>query len=269
MATSEFLKETEPFEQIESLPCGGSTSLCYRVRKDGKDYFMKKLRPEFRDNQRYRMLFHKELEIGQNLRNKYFAKYLSLHENKDDIYLIMDFINGQCLEETLKVNPGYFTIAHNYEKFFIQLLKGLRILHSKNIAYLDLKPENILLTQVNNDVKIIDLGFCLDDTYGQTAGYNKDFAAPELFNNNGKDIDARSDIYSFGKLMLHINEICGIKHISLFRKKILNRCTQENPEDRFSSVDEILRYINRRKQVIIFASFTLVISIVGFFFGFY
>ena len=142
-------------------------------------------------------------------------------------------------------------------------------MHSKNIAYLDLKPENILLTQVNNDVKIIDLGFCLDDTYGQTVGYNKDFAAPELFSNNIKNIDARSDIYSFGKLMLHINEICDIKRISLFRKKILNKCTQENPEDRFSSVDEILRYINRRKQDIVFATFTLVISIVGFFFGFY
>ncbi|MBO5769517.1 MAG: hypothetical protein J6R19_06370, partial [Bacteroidales bacterium] len=89
------------------------------------------------------------------------------------------------------------------------------------------------------------------------------------FGNNSKNIDARSDIYSFGKLMLHINKICVIKHISLFRKKILNKCTQENPEDRFSSVDEILRYINRRKQVFVFTLFAIVISIVGFFFGFY
>ena len=114
----------------------------------------------------------------------------------------MEYVKGLTIDEKLTTTPDYFAGEGNFEKLFVQLLRGLKALHAANVVYLDLKPENVMLTQANNDVKIIDLGFCLAGTDGYTAGTNRCFAAPELSNRNLLEVDARTDIYSLGQLML-------------------------------------------------------------------
>ena len=46
---------------------------------------------------------------------------------------------------------------HEAQRFFTQLLSGLRYLHQRGIAHRDLKPENLLLDEHDN-VKISDFG---------------------------------------------------------------------------------------------------------------
>lgn len=250
MLSSSFLKETEGLEKIEALPQSGSTSLSYLVRIEGKEYFMKQLRPEFKVNWRYRAAFHKEFEVGSRINHEHIVKYISLDENEEGMYLLMEHINGITLEEKIEQEPYYFAIATHVEKLFMQLLKALKVLHDNHVAYLDLKPENIILTQVNNDVKLIDLGFCMDDTYSYTAGHNRQFAAPEVLEKDRRKLTARTDIYALGKLILHINTLCARK-TPFALQNILEKCTREKPEDRYGSIDEIIKDIKRRKRTII------------------
>ena len=52
-----------------------------------------------------------------------------------------------------------------------------------------------LLTHIDDDVKLIDLGFCRTDAFVDTQGYTSGLAAPEQL--SGGAVDVRTDIYAF------------------------------------------------------------------------
>ena len=120
-----------------------------------------------------------------------------------------------------------------------QVGSALSFMHSKGMLHLDLKPDNILLTHINDDVKLIDLGFCRTDAFVDTQGYTSGFAAPEQLSSG--EVDVRTDIYAFGKILEHL------PNHSLY-KKVIARCTAEHPEARYQSVEEILYDINHRRR---------------------
>jgi len=94
------------------------------------------------------------------------------------------------------------------------------------------------LTRINNDVKLIDLGFSYTDTFADTQGHTNDFAAPEQL--SGNKVDVRSDIYAFGKVLEQLPE-------HYIYNKVIARCTTENPVNRYQSVDEILSDLNHQR----------------------
>ena len=60
--SSGFLYEDDVFQQIEKLTHigKGGTSDCYRVMIDGEQFFMKRLRPEYANDPKYRLILEKE-----------------------------------------------------------------------------------------------------------------------------------------------------------------------------------------------------------------
>ncbi len=243
MLTSGFIYNDNVFDNKIPTGNGGATSLSYKVRIDGKQHFMKLLRPELQDDLRNRTLFYKEYEIGSSISNSHVAKYERICEDKDGLYILMEYIYGSTVEEILVTDKSYFANEQNLWKFLLQLLEGIRCFHRRGIAYLDFSPNNIMLTQVGNNVKIVDLGFCFNNTYGYTAGTTPQFAPPEIGNIN--DIDERSDIYAIGRLMQYIREKSGARYSRDF-DRIARRCLNEKKEQRFASTDEMMRAIRRR-----------------------
>lgn len=243
MLTSGFIYNDSIFDEKEPAGSGGATSLSYKVRIDGKQYFMKRLRPELQEEQRCRTLFHKEFEIGCSISNGHIARYEKIGEDSNGLYILMEYIYGSTVEETLNTDKGYFADERNLCKFLLQLLDGIKAFHSQGIAYLDFSPSNIMLTQVGSNVKIIDLGFCFNNTYGHTAGTTPLFAPPEIEHIN--EIDERSDIYAIGRLVKYIQEKSGVKYSKQFNN-IIDRCLNEKKEKRFASTDEMARAIRRR-----------------------
>ena len=157
----------------------------------------------------------------------------------------MELVNGRTLEEKLAQEPEYFASKRNFEKLFLQLLRGLKALHEAHVAYLDLKPENVMLTQVNSDVKIVDLGFCVNDSYLHTAGTTTAFAAPELKERRFNDIDEQTDIYAIGTLLQYIERRSG-KRLPLTLQKIKRKCLQQEKEKRYADASEIISVIKHR-----------------------
>ena len=235
------------FDNVEPMPSGGATSLAYRARIGGKEYFMKRLRPELKSDWRYRSAYQKEYEVGRSISNEYIVRYEAIDEDAEGLYILMEMVNGRTLEEKLAAEPEYFSRGQNFEKLFIQLLRGLKALHEAHVAYLDLKPENVMLTQVNSDVKIIDLGFCFADAYSHTAGTTQTFAAPELQNEGCKEVDERTDIYALGQLMRYVKEVACVD-IPPRLLRIIDRCTRPEKRDRYANVDEVIKDITRKRK---------------------
>ena len=160
----------------------------------------------------------------------------------------MEYVDGETLSQRLTQNPDHFKQRKNTDKLVRQLLSVLGYLHSHQVLHLDLKPDNILLTHINDDVKLIDLGFCYTDTFADTQGHTNAFAAPEQLStprslslSKGPSLTTKTDIYAFGKILELLPD-----H-SIYNK-VIARCTAERPEDRYQSVEEILHAINHQRR---------------------
>ncbi len=266
---SSFIKEpnilsSKEFEIIKPVVANGATSQCFVVQKNGKQYFLKSLHPDLLDNNYYRTLLKKEYEVGKSVSHKNIVKYEELHDSTCDCYLLMENIVGETLDRFISSTPGYFASRANLDRFFNQLLSALKCLHDNRVVYSDLKPQNIMLTQVGNEVKLIDLGFCFTDAYNYTAGTTRGYSAPEQIENGRLDIT--TDIYGIGKII----EFIGMNipnNLPNVYAKIMMKCIKEQQKDRFQSTDEIVFLINRRKHTtrrIILSTIVFAALFIGF-----
>src|SRR5216683_1793829 len=116
-------------------------------------------------------------------------------------YLVMDFIEGETLEEHLdKLKDGKLPVEKVLE-IGIQLCNVLEYLHMRQppIIFRDLKPANVMLT-IHGHVYLIDFGIARHFKPGQakdtTALGSTGYAAPEQY---GKaQTTPRADIYALG-----------------------------------------------------------------------
>ena len=214
MDSSQFSDNQPRFEAIEQMETQGATCDTFRVKLYGKLHFLKRLKPEYAGDIRYQEALRKEFETGYRLEHPNLVRYLSL--DKDDI--LMEYVDGETLSQRLTKNPDYFKQRKNTDKLVRQLLSVLQYLHSHQVLHLDL---------------------CYTDTFADTQGHTKAFAAPEQ--KAGGVVDVRSDIYAFGKILELLPD-----H-SIYNK-VIARCTAERPEDRYQSVEEILHTINHQRR---------------------
>lgn len=265
MESSDFIPEHESCDKIELLGIRGGTSETYKRTIGDKLYFVKQLRPEFATNKRYRAAFRKEYEVGKRINCPYIVKYQAIEENADGLCILMEYVGGVTLAEKLTTEPSYFKKKQHVKKLVRQLSKALEVLHKHNIVHMDIKPENILLTRGNNDVVLVDLGFCLSDTSESTVGCTKSFAAPEVISGRIGDIDARTDIFSVGCLLQWIEENTE-KELSAELNQVKQRCLQPQKSARYTSAQEIVHAINKAdyQKKLIIALTILTLLLVGY-----
>ncbi|MBR5715382.1 MAG: leucine-rich repeat protein [Bacteroidales bacterium] len=227
-------------DDIVPLPerCG-STCLCYMVRYQGKRYLMKRLRHEYADNPRYLELFRKEYETGKRLSHEHLVEYVSMGEDVDGCYIVMEYVDGETIGERMTKNPSYFADPKHVSRLFSQLLSCLSYLHHHQVLHLDLKPDNIMLTRISDDVKLIDLGFCYSDSYDLSMGRNGLYSAPEQKEGRIADINVGTDLYAVGLLLRNLSlvfpKIYGCDAMSA----LIERSIQPDIALRFKSADEM------------------------------
>lgn len=170
--------------------------------------------------------------------------------HNDKCIAVEEFVNGNRLCDIL-ANKIDIALIGSYIK---QICDGLKDVHKLGIVHRDLQPKNIIITN-ENKLKIIDFDIARikkenasnDTELWGTAGY----AAPEQF--GFAQTDERSDIYSLGVIIDEmirpyvepVNVILNDKDQKTITRlsKISKKCKEMDPENRYKSIDEILRSI--------------------------
>lgn len=229
----------------------------FRASKAGKYFIIKTMKTS---SAMHLSMLKREYELSIPLSHHHIA-HVYTYEAHTPVGpgIVMEYVDGRNLAEYIDENPS----AENRRRVFTQIAEAVVYIHSKGIIHNDLKPENILVSRVNNDVRLVDFGLSDDDAHylARTLGCTPTYASPELLARNS-DIDARSDIYSLGRIM---QLIFGDKY-----RRIMQRCLESDRDNRFDNVDQLL-LLWRKKQrsrypLIIGISFLILIP-VSFFVG--
>ena len=227
----------------------GGCSMISRAELGGRLVALKSLKPQYRGDPMAEALLRKEYELGKGLDHPGICRtldFVCLPGLGNCIEL--EWIEGETLESMLE-NKGKIP----GKKILLELCDALDYIHHKQIVHRDLKPSNILITRNGQNVKLIDFGLSDEDSsvvFKRPAG-TLAYASPEQ--RRGEILDNRSDIYSLGIIM---------RTMGLF-PRVAAKCTKEDREHRYATVNEIRSAIagRRRKAAILAVGVLIAFSI--------
>lgn len=244
--------------KILNLIGQGGMSVVYLAMNEraNKQWAIKEVRKEgIQDFAFVRQGLIVEMEMLKRLRHPYLPTIIDVIDLDDSFLIVMDYIEGIPFRKALELYGAL--PQEDVIEWAKQLCEVLGYLHSRPlpIIYRDMKPDNIML-KPDGSIALIDFGiareykpYALQDTRVLgTQGY----AAPEQFGGQGQT-DARTDLYGLGTTLYHLvtghnpaeppYEIFPIRHwnpaLSQGLEKIIWKCTQKNPAERYQSCAEM------------------------------
>ncbi len=186
-----------------------------------------------------------------------------IFEWDDQLYIVMEYVQGQNLDDILKSGLLPWTSA---TEIIEQVCEGLNAAHSNGIIHRDIKPSNIMLTE-SRQVKIMDFGLArsLKQTRLTKEGSSPGTVAYMSFEQaSGQEVDHRTDIWSLGVVLYEMitgklpfpGDVDQVVIYSILNKepepvtgmcpdvpieleRIINKALAKNPEERYQHVDEI------------------------------
>ncbi len=148
--------------------------------------------------------FQREIDVLSELDHPNLPHIYEHFQTPDHWYLIMDFIEGETLEQYQSKTPNGRLLLSEVLDIGLQLCIVLNYLHSHHppIIFRDLKPANIMRTPTGQ-IYLIDFGIARYFKPGQAkdtiALGSVGYAAPEQY---GKvQTTPRADIYSLGAVL--------------------------------------------------------------------
>jgi len=107
-----------------------------------------------------RRRFLEEGRMLYQLREPGVIRCQDLFEENGTAYLVMEYLQGQTLEQMLLRAPANRLSPDRAGQIFKQLLAALRSLHAQEILHLDIKPDNIWIRE-NGEALLLDFGSSL------------------------------------------------------------------------------------------------------------
>jgi len=228
---------------------------------------LKRLAPALRIDPLYNRRFQEEAERASRFSDAHIAAVYDVIEDSDDVFLVMEFVEGQTLRQRMKQVMS----LEEFLNIAVQCAEALVAAHELRIVHCDIKPENIMLT-TSGQVKILDFGVAKHlprsdqsstiDRSG-TVGGTPAYMSPEVLLE--KIPDGRADIFSLGIVMyealagLHpflASSYVATTHRLLHEKpaaihvfnskvpheleRIVGHAMAKDPDDRYANARELL-----------------------------
>jgi serine/threonine protein kinase/dienelactone hydrolase len=223
--------------------------------------------------------FQREAEVLASLSHPHIASIYSIQQHLNSRFLVLEFIDGETLSARLARGP--MTVPDVLQAAR-QIADGLQAAHAQGIVHRDLKPANVMLTR-SGVAKILDFGLAkleqkrppeevltqaADTAEGAVLG-TASYMSPEQA--EGEDVDARSDIFSYGALLYEMltarRAFSGKSTLSILSAvlrtepqpieslapqvpaelaAVITRCLRKDPAQRFQTMAQVLTELNER-----------------------
>jgi serine/threonine-protein kinase len=225
---------------------------------------VKRLEPSLNEDPRTRARFDREGRALAQLSHPNLVTLIDRGSTDKEEYLVFEYVEGRSLKELTRESPLSTEDAGSIAG---QVAEGLAAAHLAGIIHRDVKPQNILIDRQGH-AKVSDFGIATGPDWtrvtraGSIIGSAR-YMSPEQI--RSKPVDARSDIYSLGVVMYEMlaghPPFDGTNMPEIARQHLNNtppslsearpglpeglervvmRCLEKLPEDRFSSMDELL-----------------------------
>ncbi len=180
----------------------GAHSVVYRANQPsvGRDVAIKVVRRELANDRAYVRRFAIEAQTVARLSHPHIVPLHDYWREADQAYLVMRWVEGGSLEDTLRHGPLDVGRAATIVG---QLASALDFAHRRGVVHRDVKPSNVLLDSDGNAF-LGDFGIALVDGPDEEvpslrAVGSPTFAAPEQFDDDA--VGPPADVYALGVLL--------------------------------------------------------------------
>jgi TolB-like protein/Flp pilus assembly protein TadD len=261
-----------PYEIVELRGKGGMGEV-YRSRDTrlDREVAVKVLPAELSADEAFRRRFEREAKTLSRLQHPHVCTLHDLGEAEGRHYLVLEYLEGETLEERLRSGPLPVAEAVRIGE---QIAAGVAAAHAEKVVHRDLKPGNVLLTA--HGVKVVDFGLAREaagavDTRAETAPVltregavvgTLPYMAPEQV--EGRATDHRSDVWALGCVLYEMVsgrrpfagasdagtvgailerepprlEAAG-ERVPTGLEAVVGRCLEKSPAARFQAVAEV------------------------------
>lgn len=192
---------------------------------------LKVLRHDRLTSENFIQRFLKEAKVIGRLSHPNIVAVYDVGQDHDTIYIAMEFLEGNPLNELIKQESLDIEDAVN---LCIQVAEALDYAHRQRIVHRDIKPGNIILTP-NGQAKITDFGIARveDPATTQLTQSGEILGTPAYMSPEqvmGRKSDGRSDLYSLGVILYELTT--GIRPFRANNMTAIFRAiTQNTPVD--------------------------------------
>jgi len=263
-----------PYEILEAIGAGGMGEV-YRARDTrlNRTVAVKVLPAHLAARTEARERFEREARAVASLNHPHICSLYDIGRQDEIGFLVMEYLEGETLADRLRKEALQQDEALRYAG---QILDALNRAHRKGIVHRDLKPANVMLTR--DGAKLLDFGLAKlreavappEQTVSMTLTTDGtivgtfQYMAPEQL--EGKDADARTDIFAFGTLLYEMltgqKAFSGKSQASLISSimtalpppissvqpttppalnRVVRQCLEKDPDERWQSAYDLSR----------------------------
>ncbi len=185
--------------------------------------------------------FEREARTISSLNHPHICTLYDIGPN----YLVMELCEGETLAARLK--RGKLSVEETV-RYGAQIADALAAAHAKGITHRDLKPGNVMLSKAG--IKVLDFGLAkspqdLTLTATSMVMGTPAYMAPEQ--REGKECDARTDIYALGLVLYEMatgkrteaGQPQPVGSLPAELAPIVERCIAADPDDRWQSAKDL------------------------------
>jgi serine/threonine-protein kinase len=231
---------------------------------------LKLLPPEYASDPPRRERLLREARIASALNHPNIVNIHEASSDKGVDFIAMEYIEGKSLGDIIPARGLPLAKTLDYA---VQIASGLAKAHAAGVVHRDLKPGNIMLTGPASGhpglVKLLDFGLARRVELGEGHGTiltmegailgTPAYMSPEQA--QGKPVDARSDVFSFGSVLYqmvtghrafekdsNISTLAAVveeeprplpSSVPRDLEKTIARCLRKDPERRFQSMADV------------------------------
>src|SRR5258708_5900367 len=263
-----------PYEILAPLGAGGMGEV-YKAhdKRLNRVVAIKVLRSDSAPNASLAERFVREAKSASALNHPNIVSIYDVFRHEDVDCMVMEYVTGATLQALI---PRTGMRWREAVRIAVQVADGLRRAHSAGIIHRDIKPSNVMVPD-GGPVNILDVGLATlsasavvtgDDATRTASPLTKEgvvvgtvsYMSPEQA--QGKPVDARSDIFSFGSMLYEmltgrpafkedsaVGTLAAILHndptplaspdLPQPLLRVLFRCLQKKPADRWQDIGDV------------------------------